>query len=225
MLDSLFSTFAPHYCLSCGRFGRQICDYCFYDIELSIRETCMVCHRLLQRQQCRTCRNLHGVRQIVLGEREGILERMMDEYKFACRRETHRVFAQLLDVHMPHFPAGSQIVPIPTAPSHIRRRGFDHTRDIYKRFATTRELAYAPLLSRLHNSAQFGATAAQRRYQAARAFKLNADVINVDTHYLLCDDIVTTGASMSAGVKLLRGAGAQHITVVALLQQPWKNQK
>ena len=135
------------------------------------------------------------------------------------------MFAQLLDVHMPHFPAGSQIVPIPTAPSHIRRRGFDHTRDIYKRFATTRELAYAPLLSRLHNSAQFGATAAQLRSQAARAFKLNADVINVDTHYLLCDDIVTTGASMSAGVKLLRGAGAQHITVVALLQQPWKNQK
>ena len=88
-----------------------------------------------------------------------------------------------------------------------------------------RGLAYAPLLSRLHNNAQFGATAAQRRYQAARAFKIDTGAIDASGHYLLCDDIVTTGASMSAGVKLLREAGAQHITVVALLQQPWKNQK
>ena len=222
MLDSLFSAFAPHYCLSCGEIGAQICDHCFYDIELQLRQTCFVCHGLLMAQQCSSCESVRGVTQLVLGERDGIAARLIDRYKFGHTREAYKLLARLFDAHAPYLPEGSCLVPIPTASSHIRRRGFDHTRDIARALARRRNLKYAPLLVRRHNKAQVGASATQRKRQAAEAFKVSRTPLSPDTLYILCDDIVTTGASLGAAAARLREAGAERIVALALVQQPWK---
>ena len=223
MLDSLFSQLAPHYCLSCGEIGAQICENCFYDIDLTPRQNCLNCHGLLLAQQCGSCGLLPGVQQFVFAERNGILERLIDDYKFSYKREAYHTIARLFMHYAPHFPASAQIIPIPTSATHIRQRGFDHTQDITKQFSRDRGLRHERLLGRRHNHAQVGADVRERKRRAESAFVVKRESIDSETLYVVCDDIVTTGASMVAATSLLRSAGARNIVVMALLQQPWKN--
>ena len=222
MLDSLFSQLAPHYCLSCGKIGAQICESCFYDIDLHTRQTCFKCHELLISQQCVSCAELAGVQQCVLAERRDVLARLLDDYKFGYKREASHIVARVFDEYAPHFPADTCLVPIPTSSAHIRRRGFDHTYDIVREFASRRHLERSSLLARRHNHAQVGASRVERRQQAQSAYKLRTECLDSDICYVLCDDIVTTGASMVAAVGKLREAGAEKLVTVALMQQPWK---
>lgn len=225
MLDSLFAWLAPHYCLSCGQIGRQICENCFFDIEIAPRQTCLSCHGILVAQRCSTCPRLAGVQQIVLAEREGLLGRLVDDYKQSSTRETHQLIARLFDTYAPHLPPDTHLVPVPTSPPHIRRRGFDHTHDITRAFARRRKLHYSPLLRRRHHHAQMGQTAATRRRQAATAFELARPVSAPDDLYVVCDDVVTTGSSVMAALDQLRAGGASRLAVVALMQQPWQSQR
>ena len=163
-----------------------------------------------------------GVSQIVLAERDGVLERLIDDYKFTCQRDTYKIVARLFDEYAPIFPASTHIVPLPTSHSHIRKRGFDHTRDISMRFAKLRRLQMSPLLKRRHNLAQVGASVEQRKKQAASAFTMPHRVPSKEPLYVVCDDIVTTGASIGAAIEKLRHAGAKNLAILALLQQPWK---
>ena len=102
-------------------------------------------------------------------------------------------------------------------------RGFDHTHDFTKAFAELREIPYVRALHRRHNHAQVGASVKQRRLQAETAF-ISTRPLADDVLYVLCDDIVTTGASASAAIEALRLTGAKNVAVLALLQQPWKSQ-
>lgn len=223
MLETLFSQFSPHYCLSCGEIGRQICDDCFFNIELQPREACFRCHGFLTGLQCPVCPDLQSVTQVVVAEREDVIGRLVDEYKFHCTRESSLVIARFLDSAVPYFPPDSILVPLPTSAKHVRQRGFDHTRDIVREFAALRQLKYAQLLIRQHNLPQFGADFHERHARAHNAFGLAVEHIDPDKTYIVCDDIITTGASMSAATAKLKEAGATKIVALALLQQPWKN--
>ena len=222
MLETIFSRLAPHRCLSCGEIGAQICDNCFYDIDLSPRQTCFLCHGILIAQHCTACPQLIGVQQCVLAERRDILARLLDDYKFGYKREAYKVIARIFDEYAPHLPAGAHIVPIPTSSLHIRRRGFDHTHDITRELARRRGLTQSSLLARRHTHSQVGASRAQRRVQAQTAYVVRKRAIDPDAYYALCDDIITTGASIVAALDKLRHAGASKLVVIALLQQPWQ---
>lgn len=223
MLETIFSQLAPHYCLSCGEIGSQICLNCFFDIELSPRPTCIKCHGLLVGHTCKGCVELEGITQLVLASREGILERLIDDYKFRCTKETYKILAKLYDSGLPYLPEDTILVPLPTSAAHIRRRGFDHTRDIVQELGKLRGLPASLLLSRRHNAAQFGASYRQRQRSAQAAFELARKAqIDKEATYVILDDIITTGASMTAAASKLREAGARRVIAVALLQQPWK---
>lgn len=219
MFDALISNLAPHYCLSCGEIGAQICDNCFFDIELTPREQCVKCQGPLVGLQCPSCLNLAGVVQVVLAERNGILKRLVDEYKFQYKRATYQHIARFFDAYAPFFPTSTYIVPLPTASTHIRRRGFDHTRDFSKEFAKRRSYHYSPLIARRHNKAQVGATATERLRQASAAFAPYGELPDKDALYVVCDDITTTGASIVSSVECMRRMGAERVGFVVLMRQ------
>lgn len=218
MLESLISPLMPHHCISCGEFGNGLCDYCKYDIEMVPVEKCVVCDGFLQQKVCqRTCK-IEGILQLVLGQREGILERLIDDYKFQPARSFAVVLAELLDSHMPVLPSAAEIVPIPTAPPHIRQRGFDHMQNLASEFAKRRRLSVNRVLWRQHNLQQFGATKAKRHEQAQTAFSCTEKLSDATT-YIIFDDIVTTGATIVAACERLKEQGAKQIIVLALAKQ------
>jgi ComF family protein len=102
------------------------------------------------------------------------------------------------------------LVPIPSAASTVRRRGFDATasmaRHAARRLRGRYTVAVRPALTQGRRVAdQAGLGAAARRENLAGAFRLRRPISTGAA--VLVDDLVTTGSSLTEAARVLREAG------------------
>ena len=160
------------------------------------------------------------------GVREGVLKKLVVEYKYQSRRGFKRTLAEALARAVPDEVAeelkreGATIVPLPTIGRHIRERGFDHTGAMAKELAKMTGLAYFPLLKRVNKTTQVGADSATRQRQASEAYAVDERFSGRRCPILLVDDIWTTGASMKAAALKLKAAGFEKIYGVVVAVSP-----
>ena len=110
------------------------------------------------------------------------------------------------------------IVPVPTSRRHKSERGFDHALLVAHNLAQIFSTECLPLLVRskaAQSTTQLGSDRRRRHDQAQGAFVVNQP-LDPTRHYILYDDITTTGATLQAASTALRHAGARHITVAVL---------
>lgn len=112
------------------------------------------------------------------------------------------------------------IVPMPLHPNRLKARGFNQATEIARHVSKNLDVPWcANSLIRLHDTAPQaglhrderwsnlrGAFACPKRLQGARI--------------LLIDDVLTTGASLSACAEVLRHAGASRVDVAAIARTP-----
>ena len=219
MFDGLFSILAPHLCYSCGKTGAVLCENCKYDISSEYYVDCLVCGGPAGASGiCSGCPTSYS-RGWCVGERSGALRKTVDSYKFYNNYAAHRDLAALLSQRIGMLPKNCIIVPVPTVASHIRQRGYDHTRLLARRLAKLQGLPTKQLVYRQTATKQRGENRETRKRQATAAFgvrgKLDAKAV-----YLLVDDVITTGATLHFAGKALRDAGAGDVWVGVIARQP-----
>ncbi len=188
----------PHACRGCGRLGELLCECCKNNLIISKR--CDV--------------ELMDSQVLAYGWRDGLLEEMVKEYKYAPVRGMGRVLAELMVEILPEGEV--VIVPLPTVQKHVRERGFDHMWHLGRILAKKRGLSCVKMLERASNTVQVGANASKRKKQAKTAYKVSK-VIDSKATYVLIDDVWTTGASMEAAIGVMKKAGAKKILGRVLL--------
>lgn len=100
---------------------------------------------------------------------------------------------------------------VPTTAARRRRRGFDHAEILARAVARRLGLPCVALLRRLPGPAQTDRALIERR----RGPPLTARRRTVPARILVVDDVVTTGATVTAAAHALRRAGAVEVQVVA----------
>lgn len=150
------------------------------------------------------------------GWREGVLAKLVKEYKYQAVRAAGEVLVEILDKVIPELPVDTIVVPLPTIGRHVRERGLDHTLLLAKKLARSRGWKYQQILRRAEDTVQVGTKAAERQEQAKRAYEV-ARMVDNEVTYLLLDDVWTTGASMLAAVDRLRQAGAKSVMGAVLV--------
>ncbi len=209
----------PHTCRGCGRLGEVLCECCKnYNIQTAIR-ICARCKKLIKKCNCE-------VPIIAVAWREGLMQDLIEEYKYQAIRDTARVLAEMLDSVIPKDFLADEVVvvPLPTVSKHIRERGFDHTLKLAKELTKIRKKGAKwrvdSLLERNKNSVQVGASEKQRKLQAKTAYKLTKVAqkgLDSKRGYLLLDDVYTTGASIEAAISLMKKAGAKKLAAVVVV--------
>lgn len=220
MLDKAISLIAPHLCYICESKGGLLCRSCIYDITNDRNEQCVHCSALSSNGICRSCRSKESFsRAWIVGDRKDELKFIINKLKFERTYQAAETCAELLHNTLPLLPSDTIVVPIPTISAHIRIRGYDHTLMIAKRLAVKRNLQHKSLLKRRNNYVQVGATLTKRKLQAKEAF-YSSDSVSSRIPYLIIDDIITTGSTISSASRILKEQGAQNIWIAAIARQP-----
>ena len=162
---------------------------------------CPVCHRLGS--------VVGAVRSAIA--LAGVGNELMRSWKDGARGPVAELAATCVVAAVPR-PAGALIVPIPGARSRVAWRGVDGPCDLARVLAYRWRLPLrTDVLERVHERPQRGLSAAQRQHNAAGAFAARGVV---EGRVVLVDDVMTTGATLRAGVWRLRQAGAEQVDVV-----------
>ncbi|MCX2727712.1 phosphoribosyltransferase family protein [Thermomicrobium sp. 4228-Ro] len=111
--------------------------------------------------------------------------------------------------------AFSCVVPVPLHRTRLQERGFNQSALIARAIARTLALPMREELVRVKSTlSQVGLTQADRIRNVSNAFRWIGSPLQGTV--LLVDDVVTTGATISAAAEALESAGAQSVVVLAL---------
>ena len=145
--------------------------------------------------------------------------RLVKLLKFERSKAAHQPIANSIAQVLPYLLPDTIVTHLPTATSRQRERGYDQSQLIAKQVAKQKKARYRPLLARLGQSRQVGATKGRRYEQAANMFRALKPEAIQGAHILLIDDILTTGASLEAAAKILKQAGAKQVDAAVFAQR------
>lgn len=219
LLEAVIGWVAPAQCIICGVEGTTFCPACAAAEIIAYGERCWSCGAANQGgRTCRKCRKSSPRFVWLSTNYEGAAKKLINVYKFSGQRAAAKSLATLTSQTLYDFVSEDElaklnylIVPIPTASSRRRQRGFDHVELLAKQIVRRTGLERIDALGRLGQSRQLGARRHIRLKQAEGKYYVRLPYLIKDRNILLVDDVVTTGATLRAATKALRQAGAKRI--------------
>lgn len=216
IINVLLEVVSPNRCQRCGLQGESLCGRCK--------------KYLLGTNPGYAIFGIDGFSRVIVGGvKEGLLSVFLKQYKYQGRRDLAHVLTwKVWEVAERELWETSEtkkvvIVPLPTIRRHIRERGFDHMLWLARELCRMGEnLKLEPILERLNKTVQVGKSAKVRCEQAKQAYGVKKEVkLREDVHYVLFDDVWTTGSSMRAAAEVMRNAGACKISALVLMSNDY----
>ncbi len=152
---------------------------------------------------------------------DGLMRDLVHDLKFNDTHDARRLFGRWLSEAGRDVIADAEvIVPIPLARWRLLTRRFNQAQLLAREVGRHTGLPVAPLaLIRTRTTAsQVGLSRAERTRNVAGAFTVTARAkpLISGKSVLLIDDVITTGATLSAAARALKKAGAARVDVLAL---------
>jgi ComF family protein len=167
---------------------------------------CSTCSRALAAARGGTA-ELAGVGPVSwASEYRGVARDLITALKFGQRLPLAAVAAEAIAATVDPAPL-TAVVPVPAAPARRRHRGFDPAEQITTKLADQLGLPRASPLRRVDGPRQVGRRRSERLAAPPRVRAVGA----MPERVLLIDDVLTTGATLTACAATLRDAGAIEI--------------
>jgi ComF family protein len=216
ILERTIGILSPPECLSCGREGLALCDNCSASVITAFGERCWRCNALSPNSRtCSFCRHSGSPAHVwVATDHAGPARDLLSLYKFGHQRSAAGPIARIMSSAFLKSGGGAEdylIVPIPTATSRVRERGFGHAELLAKKIAAELRQQHAIVLRRLSQVRQLGSAREDRLRQLSTSFTVKNQKLLANRKILLIDDVVTTGGTLVAAAQVLRAAGAKQV--------------
>jgi len=146
---------------------------------------------------------------------EGVARNLVAALKFRHLLPVAGLMADRIQWLAPAHMLSGAIVPVPAAPSRLRRRGFDPAGELAAALAEGLEAPLESCLVRRGGRRQVGRRRAERIGQPPR---IHANATSPRS-VLLVDDVLTTGATLTACAQALRAAGAARVVAITFARR------
>jgi len=203
-LQAVAAGFLPSLCAACGR---------------SCRPGGVVCTRCARRLSAATPLEGSGPpgldRVWSSAPHEGVPRDLVAALKFRRLLPVAGLIADRIHWLAPSGLLSGSLVPVPTARLRAMQRGFDPAAEIAAALAELTGAPLRPCLVRSGGGRQVGRRRAQRIGHPPRIHPRG----EVPRSVLLVDDVLTTGATLSACARALRSAGAIRVCAVTFTRR------
>lgn len=228
IFEAAIGWLAPPVCLGCGEEGSAFCEACIAGEVTPFGSRCWRCGSLSSRSRtCDRCRQSGTPRHVWAStDYEPIAKKLIAAYKFGHLRAAAEPITSIMADTFLGFnsdkqvkEAGYLIVPVPSATSRLRERGFGHAELLAKILSGKLGLEYKPVLGRIGQNRQVGSSRPNRLSQTAGTYFIKQIDKVKGRNILLVDDVITTGATLRAAAQALRAAGAKQIDALVFAKR------
>jgi ComF family protein len=210
----------PARCPGCGTEGSPICDECLPGLHARLERPAGipiglpsdVPPPLVQLEWCAPF--------------SGLVRRALHELKYTGETRLAKPLGNAVARRWRRAGAGGDLlVPVPVHADRRRRRGYDQAELIAIAAAADLRLPAAPILERNRaTTAQFDLDRASRATNVSGAFRLRSPPPGrrrplAGRWVVLVDDVVTTGATLSACADVLLDAGAVCVSAITVARE------
>lgn len=218
LLNTILSTLAPHECLGCGREGSLLCTNCVSGL-ITLPERCYRCHVLSPSgKTCAACRRQTALFAVHAGTAyQGTAKELVWHLKFQGAQAAAEDMATLLARRFT-FDKDTLFVPVPTATSRVRQRGYDQAQLLARELGRTMGVPYLSCLRRLGQHHQVGSGRQARLTQLRHAYRCIRPELVRNVHVVLVDDVLTSGATLEAAAKVIKAGGAKRVSALVFAQ-------
>lgn len=216
----------PPQCISCAAEGSALCTDCRKTQILPHGQRCYRCNTVSQQSKtCSLCYRSGSPRFAwITTNYEGAAQELVKLYKFGQQRVVAKTLADMMSatvlsqVH-PRALADHLVVPVPTATSRVRQRGFDHAATLARNVAFSLGSEYSRALGRLGQTRQVGSKRADRITQTVGNYYARRPNLIAGRNILLVDDVITTGATLQAATSTLKAVGAASVDALVFAKR------
>lgn len=235
LADGFGDVIFPPQCVHCGGLVekadgfRHLCTACVAQIEYVRSPHCTTCGHPFYgvMEGDRMCPHCEGLNPVYAEGRtatlfKGPIRALVIELKYHRGLHVLRDVEQILrrSPHVLEFVRGKTLVPVPLHPRKARERGYNQAQLLAEAMAATAGDATRCelLLAReIDTETQTAFDRRTRMENLKNAFALaRGAAINPAAHYILVDDVFTTGSTLNRCAHALRHAGALSLGVVTL---------
>jgi len=220
IMERIVSVFTPYDCIICGYEGLIVCEACLPAICPAVPSRCYICHAsTIDFAVCAKCRPSSKLRRVyVRSELSGTPKQLVHGLKYSNVQSVAVIMANFMTQILPE-SSSSLIVPVPTATSRLRRRGYDHTELIAASISRVIGVVKVSALVRLSQTSQVGSRRSLRVSQLKDAYRIARTGSLVDAHVLLIDDVITTGATLESAAACLKDEGVKTVDAIVFAQR------
>ncbi len=199
------------------------CSSCLDTFNKSLDRQCSFCFNKLSECSCvpeylktHFVKNLYKVFRYTGKDDNKAASSLIYSLKEHTRRDEVKFAAQLLYSSLKNadLPKDTIVTNVPRRAAAILNYGYDHSRKIAECLAKMLGFEYKLLLKSKAKSEQKHLTREERLKNSRMVLKKDIDLTG--RCVLIVDDIVTSGASVSAAACLIRGLGCKNICAASL---------
>jgi ComF family protein len=214
---ALLDVIAPRICPACDRIlddrEREYCDGCRASLDAAPypRELFEEMSGTLGRDELA----LEAIGALYLFTKRGAVQQLVHAVKYlGCYRlgvELGRELGRALSMFV-EFDAIDCVVPVPLHAARLRERGYNQAEAIARGVATERGISLvSDAIERTrHTRTQTRLGADTRLVNVRQAFRARPGAVT-DRSVLVCDDVLTTGATLNACAEALLAGGARRV--------------
>ncbi len=220
LLEKLIGLYAPLSCLGCGaEQDTLICTECSLTIPL-VPSRCYRCRAVTRDfEVCTRCQRHTPLKTVLVCRHYDALPK---ELLHAAKYERARSGLREMGAEMTSLFSSAHndtvFVPIPTATSRVRQRGYDQAVVLATELGKERQRPVVQALVRLGQAHQVGAGRKERMEHLREAFRVTHKQDIRGKQCVLVDDVVTTGATIETAARILKKAGAKQVDAVIYCQ-------
>ena len=207
----------------CRREGSYLCADCESDLPPLQRPFCVLCASPRVPQLCESCRRLAPAFDSVRAPYEflGSARQIVHDLKYRNVRIAVPYIARLLAEYLERNPYPvDAYCPVPLHSRRERSRGFNQSEIIARQLGQLTNIPVdSTVLRRTRNTPPQVSmeSPGSRQRNIADAFECTSDLQG--RRYILIDDVVTTGSTMSACADALKDTGAANVWGIAFARQ------